>query len=1812
MPEEHSANGTPNEAESQGSEVRAASNEVEAEIGSAIGETASSRVSGVVASSAESTATTATSDTPVERTSPVLAEPSIETPIDTMPQQPTVEVTSAPTQETTTIEANDVSATSQVEENTTRALPTPPTPAKNTHFLTGALTSLLEAKELKKSPEVKAAVQKALDVLNNGGSNEAHIIFDALKLTCETQSHSLKAKGVDIFAKVFDYGVFEGEQDIVRLTDASVDVISSCFDGEGTDPLVETQVLRALTNSILLMPCHGAALLKAVRQIYNIFIFSLSSDNQLIAQGTLNQVIDAVFSRINEKGLINARESKDDVTPVATQAHATHSSPTQGGAPLTLEKMNDTSNVDEDNLAVNANDEDLVVKDAFLIFRAMCKLSVKPLESETLDMRSHSARSKLLSLHIIHTILKDHIEIFLSHDVVILTSSASPSADGSTRLINAVRQYLCLSLSRNAASPLAPVFELSLEIFWLIISNLRSDFKREIPVFWDEIYLPVAEMKTSTPHQKRYLLSIIERLCNDSRCIIEFYLNYDCESSMPNICEKIIDYLSKLSLVRVEVSPQQKAAYREYKKRGISVYDISKAINLASGKMSSKPPEPDIYNHFPLEYSLKMESIGCTVGFLKSLFSWAQKANSTSSNVVINADGLSDSGSHFSLRDRSGTVESTNNSTAATPTRSGSFVTIDPDDPEQFESLKQRKKAFLEGVRLFNQNQKKGVKFLLENGFIGDEEPVTIAKFLLETDTLDKAAIGEYLGEGKDKNIAIMHAFVDQMDFTNLPFVDAMRRFLQSFRLPGEAQKIDRFMLKFAERYLLGNPSIFSNADAAYILAYSVILLNTDQHSPQVKNKMTFENFVMNNAGIDDGKDLPRDFLREIYDEIQSNEIKLQSEQHAALLSGDASLQVGNNSGGGFFGGRDLNREAYIHASKEMSTKTEKLVRSLGKKSGRANGSSGNATASGSKGDLVEPDGVFYVASHVYHVKSIFDTLWMSVLAGLTPPFKEYDDEDTCQLCLEGIKLSIRIACMFELEYARTSFIGALVQFENLNNYEEMKPKNVDAIHIMLDLAVLEGNNLQSSWTQILTSISQLERLQLIAQGVDQYSIPDVSIAKLTNRNSVETSHSSHRASTSFFSSFTAPSPTASQTASNKFHNQHLTESVAQLLTQTDLEVAMDKVFTNSANLSRDSIVEFVKALSQVASEEIESSGMSNNPRMFSLQKFVDVCYYNMGRIRVEWSHLWSIMGETFNEVGSNSFNSVIAFFALDSLRQLSMRFFQIEELSHFKFQKEFLKPFQYIMEHNESLEVKDMVLECLNNMILAKASSIKSGWSTIFGVLTSSASQNKESLVEKSFKIAKWINKEYLDVVIQQESFKDLVVCFTALAKCERFQRMSLLSLEVLSKLMHTEGRRHIKGNATDAETKSTGGSFLPEETLNKVWFPVLFAFHDIIMTGDELEVRSRALNHLFNILNEYGGHFEVEFWKEICHKLLFPIFAVLKNHWEVSNVDSNDKLSVWLSTTLIQALRNMISLFTHYFKPLSSMLDEYLTLLISCICQENDTIARIGRSCLQSLLIENCAKFNRQQWDQVTKAFSQLFDFTTAQELFTLDPSLPATPAHPVTAADKLRHSKEKSTIVVKCVLQLLMIETLSELFENDQFYDSVPYDNLIQLSKLLERSYSFARRFNDDYDLRVRLWNAGVIERLPNLLKQESSSSAVLINIMFRMYCDDDKTGDEQKQTIITLTLPLCQEITSRFSEFDEANQQRNITTWKPVVVEIFQGYVELDEEDFASHAPPLYSLTLRLLSKGMSSDLRLAIKSFLTRVGDVFVLPKEHQG
>eukprot|EP00727_Mastigamoeba_balamuthi_P008354 m51a1_g4140 putative ankyrin repeat-containing protein (800) ;mRNA; f:215536-218378 len=151
------------------------------------------------------------------------------------------------------------------------------------------------------------------------------------------------------------------------------------------------------------------------------------------------------------------------------------------------------------------------------------------------------------------------------------------------------------------------------------------------------------------------------------------------------------------------------------------------------------------------------------------------------------------------------------------------------------------------------------------------------AENLFNRSDIDKSRLGEYLGKNKPTNKRVLEAFCSLFDFSQLELDAALRVFLRKFRLPGEAQIIDRFMSAFAQAYHSGGGGrgTLATADTAYVLAFSVIMLNTDLHNPRVKNKMSKAQFVKNNRGINEGADLPQEFLEAIYDRIEAEEITM-------------------------------------------------------------------------------------------------------------------------------------------------------------------------------------------------------------------------------------------------------------------------------------------------------------------------------------------------------------------------------------------------------------------------------------------------------------------------------------------------------------------------------------------------------------------------------------------------------------------------------------------------------------------------------------------------------------------------------------------------------------------------------------------------------------------------------------------------------------------------------------------------------------------------------------------------------------------------
>ena len=1385
-------------------------------------------------------------------------------------------------------------------------------------FVVTALQTIGASKEARKKKPLGDSVQKALTAIKELDPHppDPEVIFEPLQLATTVNSIPLATTALDCIGKLISYSYFStpsaapsqpaDTEPPTPLIERAIDTIIDCFQGEATPVETQLQIVKSLLGAVLndKIVVHGAGLLKAVRQTYNIFLLSKSSANQQIAQGTLTQMVGTVFERVKARlamkdarlnlsklSVTKSSDSEVEHTPSASidaddvpeqngdiesALDTPPATTTQGVFPkeskekITLQSFENRKSFDDDRINDNAptmvthvkrtgsrtasgsnvttgsgngdeseedEEDEIYIKDAFLVFRAMCKLSIKTLPTEQLlDLKSHGMRSKLLSLHLVHTILINHIPVFTSPLATIRSSNSSEP----TSFVHAVKQYLCLSLSRNGASSVNRVFEVSCDIFWLMLRHMRDALKKEIEVFLKEIYLAILDKKNAPLTQKQYLMGVLERLCADPRALVELYLNYDCDrSALDNMYQRVIEHLSKISATSVPITANQQHQYQEqHVKASNSATEWQQRGTLPPSLSTANVTNaPELDSTFPLEYSLKRQSLECLVECLRSLVNWSQQG------IADATVRLEESDSRTSLepvRDSMDTPSATVSgstpklSNVETSARSTTPVPYVEDDPNQLEKAKHRKTALLSGIKQFNFKSKRGIKYLSDEGFIRGDSPEHIAKFLLSNDGLDKAVIGEYLGEGEARNVAIMHAFVDQMDFAKSRFVDALRRFLQSFRLPGEAQKIDRFMLKFAERYISGNPNAFANADTAYVLAYSVIMLNTDQHSTKLKGgRMTKEDFIKNNRGINDNADLPDDYLGGIFDEIANNEIVLNTERDAAAALGIAPQPTGglaSNIGQALATvGRDLQREAYAQASDEMANKTEQQFRNL-VRAQRKNASKQAVSR-------------FIAATSFKHVGPMFEVTWMSLFSGLSGQIQDTQNIETIRLCMEGFKLAIRIASLFDLETPREAFVSALAKFTNLNNLSEMVVKNVEALKALLDVAQTEGNLLKSSWRDVLTCISQLDRFQLISTGVDEGVVPDVSKARIVQPTKTESANASGQRAAQ---GSRRPRPRVATS------NSTYPPDVAQEIRSTDFIKGVDRIFTNTANLSGEGIVHFVRALSEVSWQEIQSSGQSKWPRTFSLQKLVEISYYNMTRVRFEWTALWQILGEHFNQVGCHS-NTNVVFIALDSLRQLSMRFLEIEELPGFKFQKDFLKPFEHVMSNSGVVAVKSLVLDCLIQMIQARGDNIRSGWRTMFGVFTVAAQEPYEGIVNVAFDHVTQIYNSRFGVVVSQGAFADLVVCLTEFSKNSKFQKKSLQAIETLKstipKMLKTPECPLSIGSelsANGAKQVVVGNQQQSSRSMQEeqFWFPVLFAFHNVLMTGDDLEVRSRHVD--------------------------------------------------------------------------------------------------------------------------------------------------------------------------------------------------------------------------------------------------------------------------------------------------------------------------------------------------------------------------------
>uniref|UniRef100_A0A3P9N8Z8 IQ motif and Sec7 domain ArfGEF 2 n=1 Tax=Poecilia reticulata TaxID=8081 RepID=A0A3P9N8Z8_POERE len=194
------------------------------------------------------------------------------------------------------------------------------------------------------------------------------------------------------------------------------------------------------------------------------------------------------------------------------------------------------------------------------------------------------------------------------------------------------------------------------------------------------------------------------------------------------------------------------------------------------------------------------------------------------------------------------------------------------------------------GLNLFNKKPEKGIQYLIEKGFVSDT-PVGIARFILERKGLSRQMIGEFLGSRQQFNKDVLESVQHSIS----AFLDGI--FQAQIKVQGEAQRVERLVEAFSQRYCVCNPVLirqFQNPDTIFILAFAIILLNTDMYSPNVKpeRKMKLEDFIKNLRGVDNGQDIPRDLLVAIYGRIQKWELRT-NDDHVSQVQAVERMVIG-------------------------------------------------------------------------------------------------------------------------------------------------------------------------------------------------------------------------------------------------------------------------------------------------------------------------------------------------------------------------------------------------------------------------------------------------------------------------------------------------------------------------------------------------------------------------------------------------------------------------------------------------------------------------------------------------------------------------------------------------------------------------------------------------------------------------------------------------------------------------------------------------------------------------------------------------------
>jgi SEC7 domain proteins len=442
--------------------------------------------------------------------------------------------------------------------------------------------------------------------------------------------------------------------------------------------------------------------------------------------------------------------------------------------------------------------------------------------------------------------------------------------------------------------------------------------------------------------------------------------------------------------------------------------------------------------------------------------------------------------------------------------------------------------------------------------------------------------------------------------------------------------QIDRIMEIFAERYTTQNPEVFPTADSAFILAFSVIMLNTDLHNPAIKEerRMTKAGFLRNNRGICDGQDLPEELLSDIFDRIKSNPISLKEDDEAREKVGNFGPNGARQAATGLFATANFDEmdkarmTNYKKERDEILRSTESLLR---RKSTRTNSGFNKGSKhfvrtkdSGLKDEYVSP--MFEVAWGP--ALAVFSTVIESAngtMGSLLSIATDHEIEraaenaaESTEVCLEGFKLAIRLAGVCGNSTARSAYVHALSNFSLLGTGRLLEHRHIRCVQTLLELGRDDGETLGPSWEYVFKALSEVARLNQVYEEGAKFVRAGQNVGLHKKRVAVESAATSQTLKGQLLENVEA-SVDGGETGSYDEIDEVLINGIydgqfgfdeeldkivideinARTVHDNLAEDLLDEIFSRSSSLSTSSIKEFIFQLCRVSRMEISGYGGS-------------------------------------------------------------------------------------------------------------------------------------------------------------------------------------------------------------------------------------------------------------------------------------------------------------------------------------------------------------------------------------------------------------------------------------------------------------------------------------------------------------------------------------------------------------------------------------------------------------------------------------------